>query len=65
MKATCPNNVEHKKFNTVAHVTEFWVVDEEGNFLEVAEDVGEVTHGPDPGNIWICEECGAEAKVRD
>ena len=34
MKEICPNNLEHKRFVTVAYVSEDWVCDEEGNFLE-------------------------------
>lgn len=62
MIATCPNNPDHKKFTTTAHVSETWLVDEYGNFLEGLGG-GETTHKPDPDNIWTCHECGAEAKV--
>lgn len=64
MIATCPNNNEHKRFVTVAHVCQTWVVDENGNFLE-ERDMLETTHGPHPDNIWTCFECGAEAQVSD
>ena len=64
MKATCPNNKDHKQFVTVVHVTEDWVVDENGNFLEVFGEEGEVVHGPDTGNTWTCLECGAIAVVQ-
>lgn len=63
MKATCPNNPNHKHFTTVAHVTEYWIVDEHGNFIEKDGGSGETTHGPNPGNTWTCVECDAEAKV--
>lgn len=62
MKATCPTSKKHKRFTTVAHVMEEWLVDENGNFMEVKESL-QTTHGPNPGNIWTCVECGAEAKV--
>lgn len=65
MKAVCSNNPEHDRFITVAHVTQDWVVDENGNFLEVAEECLEVTHGPDKYNSWICDICGAEATISD
>ena len=65
MKARCPKNPDHKHFITVAHVTQDWVVDEEGNFVEVHSDEGETTHGPNPGNTWTCAECGAEAEVTE
>ena len=64
MKARCPNSPEHKTFVTVAHVTEDWLVDESGEFLDVADgSTGEVTHGPNPDNLWTCVKCGAEATV--
>ena len=64
MKATCPKNPEHKRFLTVAHVQEEWVVDEHGTFQEVRGTLDTV-HGPNPGNIWCCNECGIEAKVEE
>lgn len=65
VEATCPKNAKHKKFITVAHVTEDWVVDEHGDFISVHEaSETEVVHKPDPGNIWTCAECGARAVVR-
>jgi hypothetical protein len=64
MKAKCPKDSEHKSFETIVHVTEFWEVDEEGNFLDQT-DSGEVTHGPNRDNIWTCMTCQAEAVVED
>lgn len=64
MKAVCPNNPEHATFVTVAYVSEDWLVDQDGTFLDVADgSEGEVLHKPDPDNIWTCTTCGAEAKV--
>jgi hypothetical protein len=62
MKAVCPNDPSHKTFITTAHVTQEWVVDDEGNFIK---DLGvlETTHGPDPYNCWSCETCHADAVV--
>lgn len=62
MKATCPNNSEHKKFLTVASVMEEWLVNENGDWLETTQSL-QTNNGPDPGNIWTCAECGAQAKV--
>jgi len=64
MKATCPDNPNHKTFRTVAHVMEEWKVDAAGNFIEVTESL-QTDHGPDSGNIWTCDECGTQAKVED
>lgn len=62
MKAICPNNPNHKKFVTSAHVVEEWVVDESGNFVEVLSTL-ETAHGPNPDNLWFCYECGTDAEV--
>ena len=62
MKATCLKNKKHKRFSTVANVMEEWEVDEHGNFVRVIESL-QTNNGPDPGNIWTCLECGAQAEV--
>jgi hypothetical protein len=63
MHAKCPRNAGHNRFVTVAHVSEYWVVDETGEFIDKRGD-GQVTHRPHPDNIWICDECGALAEVK-
>lgn len=63
MKAVCPNNVNHKKFLVTAHVTQEWEVDEGGDFIRCTSACDDVTHNPDPQDIWSCSECGAEATV--
>ena len=63
-KASCPKNANHKRFSTVAHVMEEWEVDENGNFRSVIETL-QTDHGPDAGNIWVCMECGTQAKVEN
>jgi len=63
MKAVCPNNPEHKRFYTVAHVSETWEVDEHGNFLDTTDDPGDIVAKPDPGNTWQCATCEAVAEV--
>jgi hypothetical protein len=62
MLAKCPNNPKHTRFVTVAHEMHDWVVDEHGNFIEDLRCV-DTSHGPDPDNIWTCQECGAQAVV--
>ena len=42
-----------------------WVVDAEGNFIEVTHDCIEVAHRPDPDNIWICSKCRSEGRFED
>jgi hypothetical protein len=64
MKATCPNDPNHKEFLTVAHVTEDWVVDEFGEFVEIwDQNQTEVVANPHPDNTWTCKICGATAVV--
>lgn len=63
MKAVCPTDPNHKRFFTTAHVTEEWLVDETGSFIEVTAESMEVVHGATVGNLWVCQDCGAEAKV--
>lgn len=65
MKAVCPTDPMHSRFFTTAHVMEEWLVDEHGNFIEVVTESMEVVHGANPGNIWQCQDCGAEAKVSE
>ena len=60
MTASCPNNPDHKMFRTVAHVSQDWVVDEHGNFLDSVGG-GEVVAKPHPDNTWTCTMCGAQA----
>jgi len=62
MKAVCHKDPTHKKFITTAHVMEEWLVNENGDWLETTQSL-QTSHGPDPGNIWTCAECGAQAAV--
>ncbi len=64
MKAICPDNPDHNRFITTAHVMEEWLVDENGDFLEVHQPL-ETSQAPNAGNVWTCWECGATATVQD
>lgn len=48
-------------FIVTAHVTQDWVVDENGSYLHTQEECGEVTHQPDDSDIWTCNNCGYDA----
>lgn len=63
MLAICPNNKNHKRFITVAHVSQDWEVDEQGNWVKTIDESVETTAKPHPDNDWTCSECGAEAQV--
>lgn len=59
MKTTmkrCPN-CGNDTFYVTAHVTQGWIVDEKGNFLECIDECEEVTHRPDDEDIWKCSRC--------
>lgn len=64
MRATCPNNKDHKKFITSAIVIEDWVVDENGNFSELGGE-SQVMKAPSIYNDWICADCGERALIQD
>jgi hypothetical protein len=64
-KAVCPNNLNHKRFITVAHVSQNWLVDDRGNYKQTVDPALEITADPDEGNTWTCDECGAEAKFEN
>lgn len=58
----CPKDNTHGRFIATAHVTEDWVVDGDGDFIELATTPpGEVVHRPDEDDIWTCAICGTEA----
>ncbi len=66
MKIKCPNNPHHKKFSVIAHITEGWLVDNSGDFIETDGDsCGEVVHKPNAGDYYTCTECGAEADTTE
>jgi hypothetical protein len=58
--AVCPGNLNHYKFTARALIAQKWVLDREGNYLEVAEDSDEpVIENPDlTRHEFTCDECG-------
>lgn len=61
MKVVCPNNKNHKRFTVTAHVTERWLVDEEGLIVEIVPADTEVIHRPDADDLFECVDCDATA----
>lgn len=59
MKATCPKGSEHKRFLTTVIVTEKWLVDETGEWIETKAAV----EAKPEGAVWTCAECSTLAKV--
>ena len=64
MKLRCPQNPDHKRFMTTAHVQEEWIIDENADWLETTQTLDTVA-GPDPANDISCVECGCNAEVED
>ena len=63
MKATCPNNPEHNRFSTTAHVSQEWEVDRNGDFQSEIVSCLDITHYPNPQNLWICLDCADDGKL--
>ena len=56
----CPN-CGSEEFFVTAHVTQDWLVDKHGEFVQVENDCVEVTHQPKNDDLWICADCGYDA----
>lgn len=48
-------------FVVTAHVTQDWVVDELGDFLDGLNHCVDIVHRPDDDDMWECRGCGYEA----
>lgn len=46
------------KFYTMAHVSEEWLVDENGKYIETTVPHIEVIRKPDNNDTWVCMKCG-------
>lgn len=51
-------------FIATAHVTQTWLVDEDGDFIEAQSDFDEVTHRPDAEDLFTCSKCGEEVSAK-
>lgn len=56
----CPN-CGSEEFFVTAHVTQDWLVDKDGEFMQVENECVEVTHQPKDDDIWQCADCGYDA----
>lgn len=56
----CPN-CGSEEFFVTAHVTQDWLVDKHGEFVQVENECVEVTHQPKDDDIWQCADCGYDA----
>lgn len=64
-KHICPKCGTNTTFVTVAHISQDWEVDPDGNFQSIVADCLETVAEPDDGNIWTCKKCGAEGLTQD
>lgn len=68
-KKRCPK-CGNTEFFVTAHVTQSWLVDEDGDFIKATSECDEVTHPPDDDDIWECNKCyysaaGSEFNVKE
>jgi len=47
-----------KRFNSTAHVTQDWEMNENGTLTKIMDACVEVTHYPGSNDIWDCTTCG-------
>lgn len=52
-------------FYVTAHVTQDWVVDENGDWIRTEDDCVEVTHFPNDDDVWDCANCGFSAAGKE
>jgi len=52
-------------FSAIAHVTQEWELNENGEFSECLQEHIDTTHTPDDDDIWTCLECGYSAEGRE
>ena len=59
-----PPTIETVGFPGLHFVTQTWLVDEDGDFIEAKSDCDEVTHAPDAEDLFTCSKCGAEVPAK-
>lgn len=61
--AVCPKDASHVRFLATAYVSEDWIVEPDGQWIETADPQGpaEVLYEPNIEDTWTCAECGAIA----
>lgn len=48
------------EYLATAHVTQTWLINQDGDFVESKTECDEVLHTPDPDDIFVCSNCGEE-----
>jgi len=64
MTITCPKNPAHDRFRVQVRVSEGWVVDEDGDFIELTGEPSETIRRPGTDDDYECEAC-AKAGAAD
>lgn len=58
MKAKCPIDPDHKRFDTMVTYQQATEVTSDGMIVDVVDgSTPQVLVGPDPGNQWLCLDC--------
>lgn len=60
MKHICPK-CGGRHFLSTAHVTQTWMIDEDGMFEGEVSGADDILHAPDDDDIWVCANCGYDA----
>lgn len=63
MKLKCPKDCKKKQFCCAAVVTQIWLCDNTGEFIDIAEDLTDVVSAPNKFDAWYCADCGSDAVV--
>ena len=54
-----------KEFFVTAHVTQDWLVDSNGDYLQTENECVEVTHFPKNDDMWMCADCTYSAEGKE
>lgn len=65
MRLICPNNPNHITFYGHATVTQDWLLDQRGEFLDESESCLDVVRYPQVGDDFACAECREIAESSD
>ncbi len=57
----CPNNCTQEQFCVQVKVVQTWLCNNQGEFIDVAEDVTDVIQHPNAHSGWYCADCGKDA----
>ena len=60
MRKICPK-CGGKEFVATFTVTQEWLLDEFGSYIETLDDCVETIYEPDDNDTWMCKSCGYEA----